>query len=124
MEVRRVSTTDEDALVAFLDGLSSESLHLRFFSAGISLRAMARRMISIGDEHGVGLIATTGADGRIIAHSMFALNSAGRAEVGCAVADDHHALGLATLMLGQLAEMAPVAVSRSSRPWCSPRTTG
>jgi acetate---CoA ligase (ADP-forming) len=105
--VRRVRTADEGALVAFFEGLSSESLRMRFFGAGMSPRDMAARMIAFGGEHGAGLIATTGAGDRIIAHAMLALTGAGRAEVAFAVADDHHALGLATVMLGQLAEIAP-----------------
>ena len=107
VHVRRVRTTDLGALVSFFEGLSSQSLRLRFFSGGMAPRAVAQRMIAISGKHGVGLIATTGAGDRIIAHAILALGGAGRAEVAFAVADDHHALGLATAMLGQLAEMAP-----------------
>jgi acetyl coenzyme A synthetase (ADP forming)-like protein len=105
--VRRVRTADEGALVTFLEGLSSESMRLRFFGAGLSPRAMAAQMIAFAGEGGAGLIATTGAGDRIIAHAMLALTGAGRAEVAFAVAEDHYALGLATVLLGQLAEIAP-----------------
>ena len=80
---------------------------MRFFSAGVSARTMARRMIDINGEAGVGLLGTTGASGRVIAHSMFAATTDGHAEVAFAVADDFLAHGLGTVMLGQLAELAP-----------------
>lgn len=107
VQVRRLDLTDEAGLVAFLEGLSAESLRMRFFGAGMSLRQMGRRMIAMGGDKGVGLVATTGADERIIAHAMFAVTRAGHAEAAFAVAENHRGQGLATAMLGQLAEAAP-----------------
>ncbi|MEA2683100.1 MAG: hypothetical protein QOK05_1428 [Chloroflexota bacterium] len=107
MHVRQVAAPDEDALVTFLEGLSPETLRLRFFSAGMDARTMARTMIAITGKTGVGLVATAGSDGGILAHAVMAVTAAGRAEVGFAVADDHATLGLGTVLLGQLAELAP-----------------
>ena len=107
MHVRQVVPSDENALGNFLEGLSSESTRLRFFSGGMDRRAMARRLIAIAGERGVGLVATSGQGERILAHAVMAVSTPGRAEVAFAVTDDHAALGLGTVLLGQLAELAP-----------------
>ena len=107
MHLRQVVPDDADALCAFLEALSLEAIRLRFFSGGMDARATARRLTAISGSRGVGLVATSGPGAAIVAHAIMAITEAGRAEVGFAVADDHAALGLGTVMLGQLAELAP-----------------
>ena len=107
MQVRPVVAGDEESLGTFLAGLSLETTRLRFFGGGIDPRDMARRLTAISGDRGVGLVATAGSDDRVLAHAVLAVSAPGRAEVGFAVADDHAGLGLGTVMLGQLAELAP-----------------
>jgi acetyl coenzyme A synthetase (ADP forming)-like protein len=106
--VRPVRAGDEDVLAEFYGSLSQESLRLRFFGVGLSMSAMSRYLVASAlDGRGVGLLAVAGGDGRVVAHAAAVSTAAGRAEVGFAVADDQGGRGLATILLGQLAELAP-----------------
>ena len=66
----------------------------------------ARRLI----DHGVGLVATAGADGHVVAHACFVPEpTAERAELAFAVADAWQGRGIGTLMLAHLAQLAEAA---------------
>src|SRR3954462_7985406 len=104
--VRPVSPADTPALRAFLGGLSDNSRWLRFFSLGVNLDKAAA-MAAQGDRaEGYGLIVTTGAEERVVAHAVFELERPGRAEVAFAVADEMQGRGLATVLLAHLAQIA------------------
>ncbi len=104
--VRPVTGQDEAALLEFLDGMSAESRRLRFFTAAADLRSAAR-LGAVGDDidhHGIVALAP----GRgLVGHAIY-VRAAGalRAEVAVEVADDLHHLGLATLLIIRLAQLA------------------
>ena len=104
--VRPVRPDDEPRLLAFLQGLSEESRTLRFFSPAVNLATEAHRSAQVDYERTFGLIATVGAEDRIVGHALYAAGRDDRAEVAFAVADDYRGHGLATLLLGHLAEIA------------------
>ena len=54
----------------------------------------------------LGLLAMVGPEERIVGHALYAPSGDGRAEVAFAIARDYQGHGLATLLLGQLAEVA------------------
>ena len=104
--VRPVSPADTPALRTFLGGLSDNSRWLRFFSLGVNLDKAAE-MAARGDRsEGYGLIVTTGAEERVVAHAVFELERPGRAEVAFAVADEMQGRGLATVLIAHLAQVA------------------
>ncbi|WP_028063415.1 bifunctional acetate--CoA ligase family protein/GNAT family N-acetyltransferase [Solirubrobacter soli] len=104
--VRPVSPADEPALRTFLGGLSENSRWLRFFSLGVNLDKAAA-MAAKGDRpEGYGLIVTTGAEERVVAHAVFELERPDRAEVAFAVADEMQGRGLATVLIAHLAQVA------------------
>jgi acyl-CoA synthetase (NDP forming)/GNAT superfamily N-acetyltransferase len=104
--VRPVSPADTAALRAFLGGLSENSRWLRFFSLGVNLDKAAA-MAAQGDRpEGYGLIVTTGAEERVVAHAVFELERPDRAEVAFAVADEMQGRGLATVLIAHLAQVA------------------
>jgi acetyl coenzyme A synthetase (ADP forming)-like protein len=107
--VRPTAAADQENLEAFLRGLSEQSRYFRFFSAGVNVqRAVAQ---SIGDDPHVlyALVATRGIEQRVVAHAFYAMAGPGRAEVAFAVADECQGQGIATILLGQLAEVATAA---------------
>src|SRR5262245_9965383 len=104
VRVRAVMPNDESSLRVFLGDLSRRSRLLRYF-AGVGdelLRREATRQAHVDDARAAGLVVTTGETGRIVAHAEYGLVAPGRAEVGFTVADSHHGMGLATILLGQL----------------------
>jgi acetyl coenzyme A synthetase (ADP forming)-like protein len=58
------------------------------------------------NEHGLGLIAMSGPDERIVGHAMYAVTGPDRAEVAFAIADAWQHQGLGTILLGELAQIA------------------
>jgi L-amino acid N-acyltransferase YncA len=114
VHVRPVRAEDAAAVQAFLKGLSPESITLRFFSSFPDLDR-AVRWATEADQHRFGLIATSSADGPVVAHAGWERepDRPGRAEVAFAIADAMQHNGLGTILLGQLidaADQAGVAV--------------
>ena len=104
--VRPVSPADQPALREFLGNLSENSRWLRYFSLGVNLDRAAE-VAARGDRpEGYGLIVTTGAEERVVAHAVFELERPDRAEVAFAVADEMQGRGLATVLLAHLAQVA------------------
>ena len=104
--VRPVVPADAPALRTFLAGLSDNSRWLRFFSLGVNLDKAAERAAAGDRPEGYGLIVTTGAEERVVAHAVFELERPDRAEVAFAVADEMQGRGLATVLIAHLAQVA------------------
>jgi acetate---CoA ligase (ADP-forming) len=114
VHVRPVEAEDADAVQAFFEHLSPESIALRFFSRFPDLDSAVRWATDV-DQHRYGLVATSSADHRVVAHAGWERepDRPGRAEVAFAIADAMQHNGLGTILLGQLtqaAEQAGVAV--------------
>jgi acetate---CoA ligase (ADP-forming) len=110
VHVRPVRAEDAAAVQAFFKGLSPKSITLRFFSSFPDL-ARAVRWATEVDQHRYGLIATSCADGRVVAHAGWETepDRPERAEVAFAIADAMQHNGLGTILLGQLIEAAAQA---------------
>ncbi len=105
VRIRPVLAEDRAAVQAFLGGLSSESVGLRFFGA-VDLDWAASLSVDVNDTDRYGLVATGGSDHAIVAHGGYVREDAHRAEVAFVVAEAFHHLGLATILLGRLAAFA------------------
>lgn len=86
--------------------LSVDSQRLRFFTAAVDLRAEARRGAADDDSDHHGIVALAPGRG-LVGHAVYVrLPGALRAELAVEVADDLHHLGLATLLIIRLAQIA------------------
>ena len=103
VHVRGTGTDDEQPLIDFYLHLSERSRYMRFMSAWGHFDQLAASACD-PDPRRVDLVATK--DDRIIAHAMYFRTTVKRAEVAFAVDDELHGQGLASLMLGQLAQIA------------------
>jgi len=110
VHVRPVRAEDAPAVRAFLEDLSPKSIALRFFSRFPDLDR-AVRWATKADQHRYGLIATSSADGRVVAHAGWERDPdrPERAEVAFAIADATQHNGLGTILLGQLTQTAAQA---------------
>ncbi len=108
VRVRAMRPDDDEALLELFKSLSDESLWLRFCSLtkGAALAAEAHRETNL--DRTFGLLALSGAAERVVGHAFYAGLDEHRAEVAFTIADDFHGRGLATILLGQLAEVAAV----------------
>jgi acetyl coenzyme A synthetase (ADP forming)-like protein len=118
VRVRAMRPEDDQALFGLLNSLSDESRWLRFFSPtkGSALAAEAHRETNL--DRTFGLLAVSGAPKplatasgsvtkeRVVGHAFYAALDQVRAEVAFTIADDFQRRGLATILLGQLAEVA------------------
>jgi GNAT superfamily N-acetyltransferase len=103
---RPIRPSDDDALVAFHDGLSPRSVYRRFFFVHPHLtRAEVERFTHVDY---VDRMAYAVMDGeRIVGVGRYErLPDADEAEVAFVVTDDHQHLGIATLLLDHLADVA------------------
>jgi len=106
VRIRVMRPSDEPSLLALLQSLSDESRWLRFYSSagGSALAAEAHREANLDDTFG--LLAFSGTEERVVGHAFYAVIDDHRAEVAFTIANDFQGRGLATLLLGQLAEVA------------------
>lgn len=106
VRVRPLRPEDEAKLFALLRSLSDEDRWFRFFSPtkDSALKVEAHREATL--DQAFALIATSGAEERIVGHAFYAVIEAGRAEVAFTIANDFQGRGLATILLGQLADVA------------------
>ena len=111
VHVRPVTAEDAPAIQAFFKGLSPRSIVLRFFCGFPDLDRAVRWATDVEDQHRYGLIATSGADGRVVAHAGWERDPdrPERAEVAFTIADAMQHNGLGTILLGQLIEAADQA---------------
>jgi hypothetical protein len=106
VSIRTVTGEDETSIRKFLTGLSFESRCLRFFSAGVNLRAEAHRGAAGDDVDHHGVLALAPERG-VVGHAIYVrVPDSSRAEVAVEVVDDLHRMGLATMLLIRLAQFA------------------
>lgn len=106
VRIRPILPSDGDALVAFHDGLSTRSIYRRFFFVHPHLtRGEIERFIHVDYA---GRMAYTVFDGdRMVGVGRYELLPGGhQAEVAFVVTDDHQHLGIGTLLLDYLADVA------------------
>jgi acetate---CoA ligase (ADP-forming) len=118
VHVRPVKAEDAAAIHAFYEGLSPESITLRFFSGFPNLDTAVRWATEVDYDRRYGLVATVGGGGPeesggapvggVVAHAGWERHPdrPDRAEVAFAIADAMQGNGLGTILLGQLAEAA------------------
>lgn len=104
--VRPIRPADESRLLAFLLSLPDEDRRTRFFSLSTNLAGIAHQQADIDYTRSLGLLVTVGIDDRVIGHALYATTGEKSAEVAFAIANEYQAHGLATILLGQLAEAA------------------
>lgn len=101
-----VHPRDEDTLLALFSELEPASQAFRFFSGAVDLDRVAQQMASVDYQGRYGLIATRGPDSHAIGHGVYIKIAEGEAEVAFAVLDELQGLGLGTILLAHLAEVA------------------
>jgi acetate---CoA ligase (ADP-forming) len=113
VRIRPVTATDRDGILSFLERLSPESRRLRFFSGAVNLeRAADAASVSDDDQYAVVAVRGFGEDrdgfgDEVVAHALYGRrDGADRAEVAFAVADSLQGQGIATVLLGHLADVA------------------
>jgi acetyl coenzyme A synthetase (ADP forming)-like protein len=91
-----------------LKGLSDQSRWLRFFSGYPNLGKAVQWATEVDYDRRYGLVAVSGADGRVVGHAGFERqpDHPDRAEVAMEIVDAMQGKGLGTILLGQLAEAA------------------
>jgi ribosomal protein S18 acetylase RimI-like enzyme len=105
--IRTSSSDDEPALRGFLSELCLEARRLRFFTGAVNLDEAAHLSAESGSDR-VGLVAFD-EDGTLVGHALciaLGAQQPGRAEVAVEVADHLHGLGLGTILVERLAEIA------------------
>jgi acetyl coenzyme A synthetase (ADP forming)-like protein len=105
LHLRPVKAGDEPAVHAFLESLSPQSVGLRFFGAP-DLGWATKWSVDVDYADSYALVATTGAEQRIVGHGAYVRTGGDRAEVAFMVADDWQGRGVATIMLLHLAAAA------------------
>jgi GNAT superfamily N-acetyltransferase len=105
--IRSVRESDAEALRTMYDGVSDDTLYLRFFivSKLVVTREIAALTRHTDDQHG-SLVAEIG--GRIVGVATFERQQADpkRAEIAFLVSDDCRGRGIGTLLLDHLAVLA------------------
>ncbi len=105
--IRLSTTDDEPALFGFLARLCPDARRLRFFTGAVDV-GEAAHLSAESDPHRAGLLAFN-EDGDLVGHALyiqFGTNEPSRAEVAVEVADELHGLGLGTILIERLGEIA------------------
>jgi acetyl coenzyme A synthetase (ADP forming)-like protein len=105
VHVRPVRREDRDAIAAFLQTMTADSLYFRAFGTP-NIQRLSDWSVDVDYADRYGLVATTGPEQSIVAHAAYVRTSARRAEVAFEVADQLHGQGIGTLLLGHLAGVA------------------
>jgi GNAT superfamily N-acetyltransferase len=114
--IRAIRPDDKAALEDAFNHLRQESVYFRFFSAKrhLSARELAYFTELDFDEH-VGLVAVDGERLAGIGRYIVLDDAPHAAALAFTVADDYHGLGIATLLLHHLADIARAAGLRELR---------
>jgi GNAT superfamily N-acetyltransferase len=105
VHVRPVLDTDEDAIRAFLESMSLDSLYFR--CCGIpNVKWLAKWSADVDYPDRYGVVATSGADGAVVAHAAYVRLGDDRAEIAFEVGDALQGHGIGTLLLVHLAAVA------------------
>jgi acetyl coenzyme A synthetase (ADP forming)-like protein len=105
VHVRPVVDEDRDAIRAFLEGLSEESIVYRFFGIP-SLPWAVNWSVDVDYADRYAIVAESGAQRTIVAHAAYMRTGERSAEVAFMVADAIQGQGIASLMLIHLAAVA------------------
>jgi acetyl coenzyme A synthetase (ADP forming)-like protein len=109
VHVRPVRASDEPGVLRFLQGLSDRSRALRFFGGAVNIASLAKLAVDVDYRDSYALVATTGAEGRVVGHAMYARETPESVEVAFAIADELQGRGLGTVLIAHLAEAAEAA---------------
>ena len=104
VHVRPIRAEDERAIHGFLEDLHPESRMFRFFSVTTDLQTAARAMVDVDYSRRYGLLALR--DETVVGQGLYFGAGPNDAEVAFAVSDRLQGMGLATLLLAHLAEVA------------------
>jgi acetyl coenzyme A synthetase (ADP forming)-like protein len=105
IHVRPVRSDDREAIRAFLDTVSQESIAFRFF--GIPRPEwIVNWSLDVDYVDRFALVAETGDPPAIVAHAAYIRENAQRAEVAFLVADAWQSRGISTILLAHLAALA------------------
>src|SRR5450759_2520934 len=105
--IRPAAAADRDALRALHEGLSPESLYLRFFSVSrqAALEYVDRLLLPQTSDHAT-LVGVAG-DRMLAVGNFERLDGSPEAEIALVVADPEHGRGAGNLLIGDLAVLAP-----------------
>src|SRR4051794_35811806 len=106
VHVRPIRAADEVPLLELFQALTPDDRLLRFFSLGTNLAGTARDEACVDYVRSYGLVVTVGPEQRLVGHALYAPTGEGRAEVAFTIAREYQGQGLASTLLGQLAEAA------------------
>lgn len=108
LHVRPIRPDDESRLLAFYAALSEDARLMRFFSplSDAALVQQVRRDVAADHVRRVSLVGTHGPHDEIVAEASYSTVDGDHAEVAFAVADAYQGRGIATILLGQLAQIA------------------
>jgi acetyl coenzyme A synthetase (ADP forming)-like protein len=105
VRVRPVRADDAEAMRAFLESVSPDSIWFRFFGAP-DLNWATEWSVKVDYADRFGLVVETGNPSLIIAHAAYVRMDYERAEVAFLVADAWQGRGISTILLAHLAEVA------------------
>lgn len=107
LNIRSVSPSDKDNLLAFLREVSADDLRFRFLSGVTPSETLARILTEVDHSSSEDLIAFDGRDGRIAATAMIAESeSPESAEIAILVRGDLKGYGLGWAMLSEACKYA------------------
>ena len=107
IRVRAARVGDRQRIEDFLIDLSPESRRLRFWTAATDVTEQARRATDIDYRDRLTLVALIGGDeGRVIGVASYVTAIPRHAEISFAVSDAFHGVGVASILLGRLAQAA------------------
>jgi acetyl coenzyme A synthetase (ADP forming)-like protein len=107
VHVRPARPDDLEALEDYFIALSDESRRLRFSGLVVDVGTQAANAVRIDYVDHLTLLAFTGADPqRVVGGAQYIREADRRAEIALSVSDDHQGQGLASILIGHLAQAA------------------
>jgi GNAT superfamily N-acetyltransferase len=84
--------------------LSMSSTYMRYFTAGVNVESTVAQLLRPPDDSHETVVAIV--DGEIVAVACYECLEPGTAEIAFLVDDDHHGIGVGTVLLAELTHMA------------------